>query len=100
VWHVSNAVLIIWRELRHLVKRDFIDSEGFERLMSESESPWGAPWSLYGSFNKWFAIYAFWLFQAYGHEDVRVMDGGGRPGLRRRDQQAGRGPASPRRSIR
>jgi thiosulfate/3-mercaptopyruvate sulfurtransferase len=31
---------------------------------------------LYGSFNKWFAIYAFWLFQAYGHEDVRAMDGG------------------------
>jgi thiosulfate/3-mercaptopyruvate sulfurtransferase len=31
---------------------------------------------LYGDFNNWFAVYAFLLFQAYGHEDVRVMDGG------------------------
>jgi len=45
VWHVPNAVLIAWKELRHPVKRDFIDSEGFEKLMSKSESPQSAPWS-------------------------------------------------------
>jgi thiosulfate/3-mercaptopyruvate sulfurtransferase len=67
---VSNAVLIVWRKLRHPVKRDFIDSEGFEKLMSESESPPERTVVLYGSFNKWFAIYAFWLLQAYGREDV------------------------------
>jgi len=35
---------------------------------------------LYGDFNNWFAVYAFWLFQAYGHEDVRVS-GRGADGL-------------------
>lgn len=31
---------------------------------------------LYGDFNNWFATYAFWLFEAYGHEEVKIMDGG------------------------
>lgn len=76
VWHVPGAVLITWKELRHPVRRDFIEPEDFERLMSEKGISNDHTVVLYGDFNNWFAAYAFWLFEAYGHEDIRLMDGG------------------------
>ncbi|ABP50483.1 MAG: sulfurtransferase [Pyrobaculum sp.] len=76
VWHVPGAVLITWKELRHPVRRDFIEPEDFERLMSEKGISNDHTVVLYGDFNNWFAAYAFWLFETYGHEDIRLMDGG------------------------
>ncbi|AEA12514.1 thiosulfate sulfurtransferase [Thermoproteus uzoniensis 768-20] len=75
-WHVPNAVLIAWKELRHPVRRDFLEPSDFERLMSERGISNDHTVVLYGDYNNWFAAYAFWLFQAYGHEDVRLMNGG------------------------
>ncbi|MEM1597004.1 MAG: sulfurtransferase [Pyrobaculum sp.] len=75
-WHVPGAVLITWKELRHPVRRDFIEPADFERLMSEKGIANDHTVVLYGDFNNWFAAYAFWLFEAYGHEDVKLMDGG------------------------
>jgi thiosulfate/3-mercaptopyruvate sulfurtransferase len=31
---------------------------------------------LYGGNNNWFASYAYWYFKLYGHEDVKLLDGG------------------------
>jgi len=76
VWHVPNAVLLTWREMRHPVIRDFVPPETFEKLMEERGVSNDTTVVLYGDFNNWFATYAFWLFKAYGHEDVRIMDGG------------------------
>ena len=76
VWHVPGAVLITWKELRHPVRRDFVEPADFERLMSEKGIANDHTVVLYGDFNNWFAAYAFWLFEAYGHGDIRLMDGG------------------------
>lgn len=75
-WHVPGAVSIAWRELRHPVRRDFVEPADFEKLMSEKGISNDHTVVLYGDFNNWFAAYAFWLFEAYGHEDLKLMDGG------------------------
>ncbi len=76
VWHVPGAVLITWRDLRHPVKRDFVEPSQFEELLSERGVSNEHTVVLYGDFNNWFAAYAFWLFKVYGHDDVKLMDGG------------------------
>ncbi len=77
IWHIPGSVLIRWREdLRHKVLRDFLEPDEFERLMESKGISNDTTIVLYGDYNNWFAIYAFWLFKAYGHEDVRVLNGG------------------------
>jgi thiosulfate/3-mercaptopyruvate sulfurtransferase len=75
--HIPGAVKLDWLvDVQDPVERDFVDREGFERLMSR----WGirndTTVVLYGDKNNWYACYTFWLFKMYGHEDVRVMNGG------------------------
>ncbi|HZT97588.1 MAG TPA: rhodanese-like domain-containing protein, partial [Chloroflexota bacterium] len=77
VGHIPGAVKLDWHvDLQDPVRRDFVDKEGFERLMSESGIANDTTVVLYGDKNNWYATYTFWLFKMYGHEDVRVMDGG------------------------
>jgi thiosulfate/3-mercaptopyruvate sulfurtransferase len=77
VGHIPGATKLDWHaDLQDSVRRDFIDKEGFERLMSQSGVANDTIVVLYGDKNNWYATYTFWLFKMYRHGDVRVMDGG------------------------
>ena len=75
--HIRNAIKIDWKkELQDPVRRDFIDKAGFEALMSEKGISNDDTVILYGGNNNWFAAYAYWYFKLYGHEKVKLLDGG------------------------
>jgi thiosulfate/3-mercaptopyruvate sulfurtransferase len=75
--HVKGAVLIDWRrDMNNPLIRDVVDKNGFEELMGRLGIANDTTVLLYGDFNNWFATYAFWVFKYYGHEDVRIVDGG------------------------
>jgi thiosulfate/3-mercaptopyruvate sulfurtransferase len=77
VGHIPGAVKIDWHtELQDPIERDFVDREGFERLMASKGISNDTTVVLYGDKNNWYATYTLWLFKLFGHEDVRVMDGG------------------------
>ena len=75
--HVPNAVGWAWdTQLCDTVRRDIIPKEKFESLMSGSGIANDTTVVLYGDNNNWFAAWAFWQLKIYGHEDVRLMNGG------------------------
>ncbi|HWO94657.1 MAG TPA: sulfurtransferase [Dehalococcoidia bacterium] len=75
--HVPGAVNIDWAaDLNDPLRRDYLNREGFERLMSRSGITPDTTVVLYGDKNNWWATYAFWVFQLFGHKNVRIMDGG------------------------
>src|ERR671931_1408060 len=75
--HIPGAVKLHWRDdLQDPVERDLVDKPTFERLMSERGIANGTTVVLYGDRNNWFAAYAYWYLKIYGHQDVRILDGG------------------------
>jgi thiosulfate/3-mercaptopyruvate sulfurtransferase len=75
--HIRNAVKIDWKQdLQDPVRRDFVDSRGFEELLSSRGISNDDLVVLYGGNNNWFAAYAYWYFRLYGHSNVKLMDGG------------------------
>jgi thiosulfate/3-mercaptopyruvate sulfurtransferase len=75
--HIRNAVKIDWKaDLQDPVRRDFVDKAGFEALLSERGISNDDTVILYGGNNNWFAAYAYWYFKLYGHDKVRLLDGG------------------------
>ena len=75
--HIRGAVGFNWRtELQDQVGRDIIGREAFERLVGGAGISLRDTVILYGDNNNWFAANGFWLFKLYGHEDVRLMNGG------------------------
>ena len=75
--HIESAVTFHWRDdLQDGVIRDLISKEKFEALLSKSGISNDSTVILYGGNNNWFATYAFWYFKVYGHQDVRLLDGG------------------------
>ncbi|WP_440899509.1 sulfurtransferase [Actinosynnema sp.] len=75
--HLPGAVRIDWRtELQDPVRRDFVDRAGFEKLLSAKGIANSDTVILYGGNNNWFAAYAYWYFKLYGHESVKLIDGG------------------------
>jgi thiosulfate/3-mercaptopyruvate sulfurtransferase len=75
--HIRNAVKIDWKkDLQDPVRRDFVDREGFEKLLSERGIANDDTVVLYGGNNNWFAAYAYWYFRLYGHQNVKLLDGG------------------------
>ncbi len=75
--HIENALTFNWREdLQDGLRRDIISKEGFEALLSKSGIANDTTVVLYGGNNNWFAAYAYWYFKLYGHQDVRLLDGG------------------------
>ena len=75
--HISGAVKLDWRtDLQDPVRRDFVDAQQFSKLLSERGIANGDTVVLYGGNNNWFAAYAYWYFKLYGHEDVKLLDGG------------------------
>ena len=75
--HIRGAVKIDWKkDLQDPVRRDFVDREGFEALLSERGISNDDTVILYGGNNNWFAAYAYWYFRLYGHRGVKLLDGG------------------------
>lgn len=75
--HIQNASLIWWkRDINDPVTRDIINKSQFEELMSRNGITPDSEVILYGDFNNWFAAFVFWIFKYYGHEKVKIMNGG------------------------
>src|ERR671920_597475 len=75
--HIRGAVKLDWKtELQDQVRRDFVNKEQFEQLLSEKGIGNDDTVVLSGGNNNWFAAYAYWYFKLYGHDDVRLLDGG------------------------
>ena len=75
--HIRGAVKVDWKkDLQDPVRRDFVDRAGFEALLSERGISNDDTVVLYGGNNNWFAAYAYWYFRLYGHQNVKLLDGG------------------------
>ena len=75
--HLEGAVKLDWKtDLQDPVRRDFVNKEQFEKLLSEKGVSNEDTVVLYGGNNNWFAAYAYWYFKLYGHRDVKLIDGG------------------------
>ncbi|MEU6267529.1 sulfurtransferase [Saccharopolyspora shandongensis] len=75
--HIPGAIKLDWKnELQDHVRRDFVNREGFEKLLSAKGISNDDTVILYGGNNNWFAAYAYWYFKLYGHGDVKLLDGG------------------------
>jgi thiosulfate/3-mercaptopyruvate sulfurtransferase len=75
--HIPGAIKLHWRDdLQDPVERDLVEKEAFERLLGERGISNETAVVLYGDKNNWFAAYAYWYLKIYGHEDVRILDGG------------------------
>ncbi|MDQ7030929.1 MAG: sulfurtransferase [Ardenticatenia bacterium] len=75
--HIPGAVKVDWfTDLQHPIVRDYIDERAFEELMSRLGISNDTTVVFYGDKNNWWACYAFWAFQLFGHTNAKVMDGG------------------------
>jgi len=75
--HIPGAVEVDWtRDLNDPVRRDYLNREGFEALMRRIGATKDTVVVFYGDRNNWWATYAYWVFQLFGHGQARIMDGG------------------------
>jgi thiosulfate/3-mercaptopyruvate sulfurtransferase len=75
--HIPGALLIDWRkDVNKPDVRDIIDAGEFEKLMSRLGISNDTHVILYGDYNNWFATFAFWVFEMYGHQKVQLLNGG------------------------
>jgi thiosulfate/3-mercaptopyruvate sulfurtransferase len=75
--HIPGAVHVDWTsDLNDQVRRDYVDRSAFNALMSRIGVTRETTVVFYGDRNNWWACYAFWVFQLFGHTNARVMDGG------------------------
>jgi len=75
--HIPGAVQIDWAaDLNDQTLRDYLDREKFEQLMSRNGISNDTTVVFYGDRNNWWACYALWIFQLFGHTNTKVMDGG------------------------
>jgi thiosulfate/3-mercaptopyruvate sulfurtransferase len=75
--HIPGAVKIDWHtDLNDPVARDYVDGEGFARLMSEKGISRDTTLVFYGDNFNWWAAYALWVTSLFGHQDARLLDGG------------------------
>lgn len=75
--HIRGAVHVDWTtDLNDQIKRDYLDKKGFQSLMSRIGVTRGMTVVFYGDKNNWWACYAYWVFQLFGHLNAKIMDGG------------------------
>jgi thiosulfate/3-mercaptopyruvate sulfurtransferase len=75
--HLPGAVAWNWTsQLSDGVRRDIASREDFSKLLSESGIGPDTQIVLYGDNNNWFAAWAYWQLELYGHKNVRILDGG------------------------
>ena len=77
IGHIPGAVQVDWfSTLQHPLRRDFLTMETFEEVASKLGITNDTTVVFYGDKSNWFACYALWLFQYYGHQNVKIMNGG------------------------
>ncbi len=77
IGHIPGSVQVDWfSTLQHPLRRDFLTKEQFEEVASKLGITNDTTVVFYGDKSNWFAAYALWLFQYYGHNNVRIMNGG------------------------
>ncbi len=75
--HIPNSLKIDWHtDLNDSITRDYVDGEGFSKLLSKLGIKREDTVVIYGDKSNWWASYALWVFKLFGHEDVRLLDGG------------------------
>jgi thiosulfate/3-mercaptopyruvate sulfurtransferase len=75
--HIPGAIGVHWKnDLQDPLRRDFIGADAFAALMDRLGITNQTEVILYGGTNNWFAAYAYWYFKYYGHQAVRLMNGG------------------------
>ncbi|GAB4344379.1 MAG: sulfurtransferase [Phototrophicales bacterium] len=75
--HIPGAVQVDWTtDLNDPVIRDYLDKTGFEKLASRIGITPETTLIFYGDKNNWWATYAFWVFQLFGHTNAKILDGG------------------------
>jgi thiosulfate/3-mercaptopyruvate sulfurtransferase len=75
--HIPGAVKLDWHtDQQSQLIRDFVTKEEFEALLASRGIANDTTVVFYGDRNNWYAAYTFWLFRMYGHQDLRLMDGG------------------------
>ena len=75
--HVPGAVKVDWHaDLNDPVVRDYVSREQFEKLMRRLGIANDTTIIFYGDKNNWWATYAYWVFQLFGHSNAKIMDGG------------------------
>jgi thiosulfate/3-mercaptopyruvate sulfurtransferase len=75
--HIPGAIQIDWQgDLNDKIRRDYLDRQSFSELMARNGISNDTTVVFYGDKNNWWATYAFWVFQLFGHTNARVMDGG------------------------
>ncbi|MBF6389842.1 sulfurtransferase [Nocardia farcinica] len=75
--HIEGAVRLDWKnDLQDPVRRDFVNQQQFSDLLSARGISNDDEVILYGGNNNWFAAYAYWYFKLYGHNNVKLLDGG------------------------
>lgn len=75
--HIPGAVKLDWfTQLQDPIRRDFLSKEDFEKLCSDLGISNDTTVVFYGDKNNWFATYALWLFRYFGHEHLKIMNGG------------------------
>ena len=75
--HIPGSVKVDWHtELNDPVVRDYVDGAGFAALLSRKGISRDDTVVIYGDKNNWWAAYALWVFSLFGHDDVRLLDGG------------------------
>ena len=77
IGHIPGAAQVDWfSTLQHPLRRDFLTKEQFEEVASKLGITNDTTVVFYGDKSNWFACYALWLFQYYGHQNVKIMNGG------------------------
>ena len=75
--HIPTAIKIDWHtDLNDPVTRDYVSDEQFAKLLSSKGISRDTTVIIYGDKSNWWASYALWVFKLFGHEDVRLLDGG------------------------
>ncbi|MBC7593882.1 MAG: sulfurtransferase [Kineosporiaceae bacterium] len=75
--HIANAIKLDWKkDLQDSVRYDFISKDRLEALLSERGVSNDDTVVFYGGNNNWFAAYAYWYLKLYGHDNLRLLDGG------------------------
>ncbi|HCA52486.1 MAG TPA: sulfurtransferase [Mycobacterium sp.] len=75
--HIPGAIKLDWKtDLQDPIKRDFVDAQQFSKLLSQRGLANDDTVVLYGGNNNWFAAYAYWYFKLYGHDKIKLLDGG------------------------
>lgn len=75
--HIPGAVMVDWvGDLNDRIRRDYLGREGFEKLCAQKGIANDTTVVFYGDKNNWWACYALWVFQLFGHTNVKVLNGG------------------------